>query len=216
MRRQRGFTIAEVLTVLVIVGLMLGAIAFSIPLFLHGPSEAQSQVDNVNTAALALYKMQHDARPSNINGVFSCTTSPTIACSTPTPGPVGSPLPAAQAVVILTADGTGQFKFDTNGNPIWTGFIVYWLTPNADGSSNELRRAYYPIPETLPVPLADPVTALTTVIGAPGYETVAQDVVSMSAAIDFSMKTVDLQIDGGDKTGNKSSLSLAGNSYARN
>ena len=53
-------------------------------------------------------------------------------------------------------------------------------------------------------------------IGQPGYTTVAQDVKTMSVAIDNSSNTVDLQIDGGDIKGNTSSLQLSGNSYVRN
>jgi prepilin-type N-terminal cleavage/methylation domain-containing protein len=213
MRGQRGFSIAEVLTVLVIVGLALSVIAFAIPLILKGPTEAQSQVDNVQSAALALYKMQHDARPSTIKGVFSCSTTPMVFCSAPPP-----PLTQTQAVVLVTANGTGQFMLDSKGNPNWSGYIVYWLTPNADGSSNELRRAFVPLTVDLKNGngLGQAVAVLITALGLTSYTTVAQDVQTMSAAVDQTNKIVDLQITGGDKFGNKSSLQLAGNSYVRN
>lgn len=214
MRKQRGFTLAEMLTVLVIAGLAMSVIAFSIPLILRGPGEAQLQVDDVNSAALALYKMQHDARPSNIQGIFACSISPVMVCNAPAPGPS---LPPAQAVVILSADRSGQFRIDGSGNPAWQGFVVYWLTLNADGTSNELRRAFYSMPGvTLPLDASVPVTALSSVIFAPDYITVAQDVRSMAAAIDTTSNTVDLQIDGGQNSSNKSSIRLAGNSYVRN
>jgi len=210
MRSQRGFTLAEILTVLVIMGLMLCVVAFCVPLFLNGPQEAQSQVDNVESAALALYKMQHDTRPSTIKGVFACTTLPIPACSQPTPGPS---MPPTLAVVIQTANGTGQFMLQ-NGNPNWQGFIVYWLTPNADGTSNELRRAF--VPMIGPYDVTGAAAAVVAALGLTSYTTVAQDVVDMRFAVDMSTNTVDLQLDGGDKTGNKSSLQLAGNSYVRN
>jgi prepilin-type N-terminal cleavage/methylation domain-containing protein len=216
-RRQRGFSVAEVLTVIVIVGLMMSVIAFSMPLFLRSSDEAQSQVDNVNTAALALYKMQHDVRPSNVYGVFTCNTAPIVSCNVTAPGP--TPLPTAQAVVMLTADQGGLFQIDSNGNPKWQGFFVYWLTPNADGSSNELRRSFVPL--ALPIiPLnlrtTDAVAAVTAVLGLTGYTTIAQDVRTMSAAIDTTNSVVYLQVDGGDNKGNLSSLQLSGNSYVRN
>jgi prepilin-type N-terminal cleavage/methylation domain-containing protein len=214
-RSTRGFTIAETLTVLVIVGLLLSVVAFSVPLFLKGPQEAQSQVDNVQSTALALYKMQHDTRPSNIFGVFTCNTSPVVSCSAPAP-----PVQQVNAMVVVTANGAGQFQLNSNGAPAWSGFIIYYLTPNADGSSNELRRIYLStaILNNNPMNLgpADAVTALTSVLGLPGYTTVAQDVKTMSVAIDKPRSTVDLQIDGGDKNGNVSSLQLSGNSYVRN
>ena len=212
---QRGFSLAEMLTVLVVVGLAMSVMAFSIPLFLNGPVEAQSQVDNVEAAALALYKMQHDARPSDIQGIFACTTLPVPVCSTPAPGPSPS---LATAVVLITANGNGQFSM-SGGSPNWQGYIVYYLTPNADGSSNELRRAFVPnIGPPLKLPILAPaaVAALVTALGLSNYTTEAQDVTSLSAAVDTPNSIVELQLVGGDTSGNKSSLHLAGNSYVRN
>jgi len=212
-RFQRGFSLAELLTVLVIIGLLMSVVAISTPLFLRGPREAQSQVDNVESAALALYKMQHDARPSTIKGVYSCTTLPVPTCSQPMPS---SPLPMTQALVILTANGNGQFSLKNNGAPNWQGFIVYWLTPNADGSSNELRRAFVNPGISDPPTLPEILAALNAALGLSNYTTVAQDVQDMRFAVDTTTNSVDLQLDGGDKNGNKSSLRLSGNSYVRN
>lgn len=214
-RLRRGFSLAEVLTVLVILGLIMTVIAFSVPLALRGPLEAQSQVDNVNSAALALYKLQHDTRPSTIKGVFSCTTAPTLSCTQPTPGPV---LPSAQSLVLMTADdSSGQFQ-SLNGAPSWQGFVIYWLTPNADNTSNELRRVYVPysIDPDYHKWLGQAVTALNLGLISGGYTTVAQDIRTMSAAVDTTTNTVDLQLDGGDLKKNRSSLTLTGNSYVRN
>jgi prepilin-type N-terminal cleavage/methylation domain-containing protein len=228
-RRQRGFTIAEVLTVLVIVGLLLAAIAFAMPLFMNAPLEAQSQVDNVESSALALYKVQRDARQSNMNGIFTCTFNLIVVCSTPAPAPPNGPLPSVPAIVMVTADNqTGQFQVTSapnsgnNGTPLWQGFIVYWLTPNADGTSNELRRAFIPDIAILSkngepqVGIPDAINALTTILGGGSYETVAQDVRGLHLAFDSPDNIVDILIDGGDNTGNSSSMSLSGNSYVRN
>jgi prepilin-type N-terminal cleavage/methylation domain-containing protein len=214
-RRRRGFTVAELMTVLVVLGLVMTTVAFAVPLMLKAPIEAQSQVDDVQSAALALYKMQHDARPSTIKGMFSCTIAPMITCSDPTPPPAPQPLPQTQAIVLVTANGTGQFS-DLKGNPNWQGYVAYWLTPNADGSSNELRRAYFPTSVDPTQFLTQAVNALTSVLLAPGYTTVAQDVRSMSAAYDRASSIVELQLDGGDTKGNQTSLQLSGNSYVRN
>lgn len=224
-KRQRGFTIAEMLTVLFVVGLMLGAVAFAMPLFMNAPVQAQSQVTEVQSSALALYRMQHDARQSDINGMFTCAMQPVVSCATPAPPVVGQPA-TVQAVVMVTADdGSGVFEDNgtDTGLPQWQGFVVYWLVPNADGTSNELRRAYldYPItpglggePEVLP---SDAVAAITAILApAFSYETVAQDVVDMRLAFDTTNSIADIVIDGGQNTGNKSSISLSGNSYVRN
>ena len=221
MRAHRGFTVVEVLTVIIIVGLVLAAIAMAMPLILNAPQAAQSQVDNVNTAALALYKMQRDVRQSNINGVYACTLPPSVTCSQPAPA---SSNPPVAAVGVVTADnGSGQFQANGFGAPKWTGLYVYWLTPNADGTSNELDRAYYPVGIPMAGGAPDPklmpgvvTTAINAVVGASSYTAVAQDVVSISVAIDKPNNIVDLQIDGGTNKGDLSSLRLSGNSYVRN
>ena len=58
--RQRGTTIAEVLTVTVIIGMLLSAMVVIVPLLVKAPAQMQSQVDEVNTAAIALYKIRRD------------------------------------------------------------------------------------------------------------------------------------------------------------
>jgi type II secretory pathway pseudopilin PulG len=223
MRSNRGFTVAEVLTVFVIVGLILGAVAAAMPFITRGPIAAQAQVDNVESSALALYKMQRDVRQSNINGVWDCTTPPVVTCTQPAPQLTNPPV---QSVAIVTADdGSGQFVIKGPGDPKWSGMIVYWLTPNADGTSNVLQRAYFnhtiPMHNGAPdVNLMGPIAVLA-LNGVLGYSstqrvTVAQDVRSMSVAIDTTNNIVDLQVVGGDTTGTKSSLSLTSNSYVRN
>lgn len=223
MRSNRGFTIAEILTVFVIVGLILGAIAAAMPFITRGPLAAQAQVDNVQSAALALYKMQRDVRQSNINGVWDCSMPPIVLCSQPLPQASNPP---AQVVAVVTADdGSGQFKVHGPGEPLWTGMVVFWLTPNSDGTSNVLQRAYVPlgIPVLGNIPILSQMPAvaslaLTSALILPPTSrvTLAQDVRSMSIAVDQTNNIVDLQIDGGDTTGTKSSLSLTSNSYVRN
>lgn len=215
MRALRGFTVSEVLTVVVIVGLMLSTVALLVPLLLRAPSEVQSQVDNVDSAALALYKVQRDVRQSDTKGIFDCTTLPVVACTQPQGQATTTP-----ALVVLTANGNGQFLSNPiTGNPQWQGFIVYWLVPNSDGTSNSLERAFYPANIDLSysnLTLQAAVAALTFSLTAPGAVTVSQDVRSLSAAIDPASSIVMLRLDGGDLKGNVSSLSLTSNSYVRN
>jgi len=56
-RKQRGTSIAEVLTVTVIIGMLLSAMVVIVPMLIRAPAQMQGQVDDVNTAAIALYKI---------------------------------------------------------------------------------------------------------------------------------------------------------------
>src|SRR5207302_8562898 len=104
----------------------------------------------------------------------------------------------------------------TRGAPNWHGCTVCWLAPNADGTSNELRRAFVNPRISDPPTLPEILAALNAALGLSNYTTVAQDVQDMRFAVDTTTNSVDLQLDGGDKNGNKSSLRLSGNSYVRN
>jgi hypothetical protein len=103
-----------------------------------------------------------------------------------------------------------------NGTPNWQGYDVFWIVPHAEGTRNELRRAFVS-PVLPPAPgVTDALAALTAALGLTTYTTVAQDVWDMKFAVDTTTNTVDLQLDSGDNKGNMSSLRLAGNSYVRN
>jgi prepilin-type N-terminal cleavage/methylation domain-containing protein len=218
MRGRRGFTIAEVMTVLVIVGLILAVIAMITPMIFRSQSQVQAQTDSIQSTALALYKVQRDVRQSNIGGVLACTTVPVVVCTQPS----ASNAQQTQAIAIVTADnGSGQFVPNNAGSPKWHGFVLYWLTPNADGTSNDLKRAYYGWPgnlnlTTLPTVEADAVVAVTNVLGSQNSVSVAQDVRTLRMSVDTSNNIVLLGLDGGNTTGNVSSLDLTSNSYVRN
>jgi prepilin-type N-terminal cleavage/methylation domain-containing protein len=226
-RKSRGFTIAEVLTVLMIVGLLLGAMAFAMPVLMRAPLEAQSQVDNVESSALALYRIQRDVRQSHISQIYDCSLPPAVSCTQPQPPPPPAQAPTTPALVVMTADSNaGSFEVSGLGDlgyPKWQGFDVYWLTPNSDGTSSALHRLFFPFTITVDnygnptnVTVATAVTVISAALLAPGSETVAQDVQSIRTAIDPVNNIVSLEIDGGDTSGNKSSLSLTSNSYVRN
>jgi prepilin-type N-terminal cleavage/methylation domain-containing protein len=221
MKSRRAFTIAEVLTVLVIVGLILAAVAMSTPMILRGQSEVQLQVDNIQSAALALYRVQRDVRQSDTKGILSCSTAPVVLCAQPL---TASPAPV-QALAIVTADsGTGQFQPNTStGSPKWEGFYFYWLAPNAEGTSNDLKRAYASVPlpfdvenDQLSTILTVAQTALAAAVAPGKVETVAQNIVSVQASVDPSTSIVSLRLDSGNTSGNLSSMTLWGDSYVRN
>jgi type II secretory pathway pseudopilin PulG len=213
-RSGRGFTVAEVLTVVVIVGLILSVVAMIVPLLLKAPPQVQAQVDSVDSAALALYRVQRDVRQSDTKGIFNCTIAPTVSCAQPQGQPTTTP-----ALLVATANPNGQFQSDKYGNPNWQGFIVFWLVPNSDGTSNSLERGFY----AAPINFADPpgtlqqaIAALTFELTDPNAMTLSQDVQSLSASIDPFSSIVALKLVGGNVKGDVTSLSLTSNSYVRN
>ena len=140
MIRQRGFSIPEVLTVTVIIGMLLSAMVVIVPVLAKAPMQMQSQVDQVNTAALALYKIRRDFSEGDAAGIMACATTPVVSCSAASPG-----MQSVQALAIATAENAaGAFQVDTAGNPKWSGFYIYWLTLNATGTAYDLMRAYEP------------------------------------------------------------------------
>lgn len=168
--RQRGFSIAEVLTVSVICAILLTAMVMIVPLVMRAPRQIQAQVDDVNTAAIALYKIRRDFAESDSSGVMGCTTAPVVTCST-----YSSPT-TVQALTVASADnGGGQFVDPGTGYPLWQGIIVYWLVPNADGTAFDLMRAFIPEPVSLGPPL------VATIKSGPGGTPIISAVMAQAA-----------------------------------
>jgi type II secretory pathway pseudopilin PulG len=216
-RFARAFTIAELLTVLVLFGLLLTTVAAVIPAVLRSPAQMQAQVDEVNAAALALYKVQRDARQSDINGVFNCTTAPTVSCTQVT----GSIPAVTQAIAIAGDNGTTQFV-DQYGQTKWKGYVVYWLAPSTSGVGLDLMRAFVGIqfqynPNHSPQFLAtDATTCVTAAVSAPSPSVAAQDVRQLASSVTLADGIVALQMAAGVNRGDKTSVTLQGNTYARN
>ena len=120
-------TIAELLSVTAVLGLLVSSVAFIIGPLLRSQSHTQAKVDTVQAAAMALYRLERDLRTSSVDQIFACTTSAIPVCTS------SSSLPAApaptQAIVIGTAfqNGTGAFQLATTGLPDWQGATVYWI-----------------------------------------------------------------------------------------
>jgi hypothetical protein len=180
----------------------------------------QAQVDEVDTAALALYKVQRDARQGDVNGVFNCTTAPVVACAQQT----GSLPITTQAIAIAGDDGTGQFvyaKGQYSGQTKWQGYVVYWLAPSATGVGLDLMRMFEPITigfkNNLPVFLATDATAsVTAATIMPAPSVAAQDVRQLFSSVTPANGIVLLQMVAGVNRGDQTSITLQGNTYARN
>ena len=216
-RLARGFTIAELLTVTVLFGLLLTAIAAVMPAVLKSPAQMQAQVDEVDAAALALYKVQRDARQSDVNGVFNCSTAPLVVCAQQ----VGSVPSNTQAIAIAGDNGTTQFVNNLGGTK-WKGYVVYWLAPSATGVGMDLMRSFFSMPSfpfqnNLPVfQASDAVNAVTAAIALPSPSVAAPDVRQLLSSVTPANGIVALQMIAGVNRGDITGIILNGNTYARN
>jgi type II secretory pathway pseudopilin PulG len=215
-RSARGFTIAEMLTVTVLFGLLLTTIAAVIPAVLRSPAQMQAQVDEVDAGALALYKVQRDARQGDVNGVFNCTTTPIVLCAQQ----VGFNPVNTQALAIAGDNGTTQFV-KNNGMTKWQGYVVYWLAPSAAGVGMDLMRAYEPnnFRFVNGLPVFDPLEAtacasLAVAISSPSVA--APDVRQLMASVTPANGIIALQMIAGVNRGDITGITLHGNTYARN
>ncbi|HLJ83979.1 MAG TPA: hypothetical protein VKT51_07415 [Candidatus Eremiobacteraceae bacterium] len=217
-RHARGFTLAEILTVAVLFGMLLTTIAAVIPAVMRAPAQMQSQVDEVNSAALALYKVQRDARQSDVNGVFNCTTLPIVACSQQ----VGPPT-QTQAVAIAGNDSSQFFLTggQNSGQASWTGYTVYWLAPSSSGIGMDLMRSFEPVVSNIlnGVPqfkTADATWAVTTALLISSPDVAAGDVRKLLVGVTPANGIVALQMSAGVNRGDQTELTMYGNTYARN
>jgi type II secretory pathway pseudopilin PulG len=216
-RRARGYTIAELLTVTVLFGLLLTTVAAVMPAVLKSPSQMQAQVDEVNSAALALYKVQRDARQSDVNGVFNCTTAPVVACAQQ----LGSKAIKTQAIAIAGDDGQTQFVNQV-GQTKWQGYVVYWLAPSATGVGVDLMRSFqtiqnFPIFNNVPQFRAtDADIAVTAALLLSSPSVAAPDVRQLLSSVTPANGIVALQMVAGVNRGDQTSITLQGNTYARN
>jgi type II secretory pathway pseudopilin PulG len=121
----RGYTIAELLSVIFLLGLLMSAIVLILGPLLRAQHQTQAKVDTVQAAAMALYRVQRDLRNTDALGIFVCTTGSSPSCTSPF-----ATITPTSAIVITTAyaNGTGPFQFDaTSGTPVWQGATVYWV-----------------------------------------------------------------------------------------
>jgi len=219
MKRQRGTSIPEVLTVTVIIGMLLSAMVVIVPLLVKSPLQMQSQVDTVNTAAIALYKMRRDFSQGDTNGVMTCSITPVVSCSAPP-----TTATSTQALVVVTDDdGTGVFAVDANGYPKWSGVYVYWLQLNSTGTAYDLERAYEPaiiksmngIPTNVDAVLAS--TAVTAAMLISPAPVLTNNIADMEFGVSGSPSTINFELIAGTIGGvDQTQTDFQGNTYARN
>jgi len=198
---QRAFTIAEVLSVLFILGLVLSFVALIVGPLLRSQSETQAKVDTIQAAAMALYRVERDLRNTTITYVYACTTGPTPSCNI-----APTTLTATSAIVMSSAyqPGNGQFQFSTStGKPTWQGAAVYWI----DGGGN-LNYAFdqptssgWTVGNTLTGPQAQ--QAVTDVMANGGMQ-LARFVQQMSVAVPNNGHQVSFQMQAQSTVGSAS------------
>jgi Tfp pilus assembly protein PilX len=135
--RQRGFTVAEMLTSSVLVALFFGLLYGLFLPVLGLSSAASAKVSSQDPASAAIYQLEADLRVSD-------KTSVTVGSSA-SPPPAG-PLASADETTVLAAetsqrfvhvnDAHGQYFYNpTTGAPLYESYIVWALEPSGCGSS---------------------------------------------------------------------------------
>jgi len=177
------------MTVMVIVGLLMTMLVAVITPMLRSQNRTQAKLDTVQSAAVALYRIQRDLRQTYYDGTWACTTGSSPSCSQPTT------FGTTNAIAFPTAyhNGTGQFQLKTGsstpGQPNWQGVMVYWID-----SAGDLLWAFDPTPTGFTDEHVNSTTAAKAVADATtgvltGTE-IAANVQQLSVAIDLTKPNI--------------------------
>lgn len=210
----------EVMTV-VIIAAIVTTIVMSLFKAMAGAAGAEeTDTDLVQSADEALYRIQRDVRQSDPNGIFICTGAGSAAVCTP--GSDVSTPTDVQYFAILTAriGGNGPMNWDDSGRPAWTGFDVYWMVPDGNGTNN-LAEAFAPAliaPGANPAILnADVINAVATVSASSNYEVVTHSILRIQTMVDVSKDRVAIRIFSQSTSGSHTNTtSVQSDAYARN
>ena len=195
---SRAFSLAELLTVVVIFGLVASLAAAVIGPVLNAPNAHRAKGDTVQAGTQALYQLQRDVRQANVSGVFVCTNTSPAVCAPPTPT-VAAPKTDTPVLSLVTprVGGNGTLQWDVNnGQTAWTGFNVYWLVPNSEGS-NDLMYAFASAnlaPGALTFGYATASDATTTAMQSPSARIIAHNVSSIQTSVDETGRQVGLTL----------------------
>ncbi len=171
LRTSRGNTIAELLTVIFILGLFMSVVPGVLRGVTGWSSAAHAKMDNVQTAAQVFYRIQRDLRESTAQGVYTCSNSVTPTCVRS-----GNPVLA----VATANDASGVFHETLDGAPSWQGFVVYWV------ASGSLYRSYQPVAGLSQPPSADAAATAVAAANVPAASTdarIATGVSSLASAV---------------------------------
>ena len=195
MRGARGFTLAETIVSIFILGLMLSALAALAGPIIHAPAASSAKGDTIMSAAYGLDALERDLRQSDDAGVWACTVASVVTCTQPTS------LTVSPYVAVLTAyDSNGVFQTDASG-PIWQAYVVY----SQPAGSSIIYRTYQTW-SAKPANWQDgAVNAVTAASALPAGTTVAIPTAqSLSIDINQLTNTIDLQLTTASTSGTAS------------
>ncbi len=219
--RSRGFTVAEVLTVVVIMGIFTTFVVAIISPIANAPNKEQAKIDTLQAAAQGLYEIQRDLRMADVTGVYACTSAGGVATCTQPTG-----LTSTSILAIASPLASGQLYWSQSagsvGKPAWQGVVVYWLSAN--GQNYNLERAYVSSSTlgtigagTLGTTFASMAATAAQDAQAAGGTTVASDVNSLSASVNTLSGVVGLSMTAQSHEGaGVNSTQYSSNTYARN
>lgn len=217
---QRGVTMPEIMTVTIIAIIVTTIVASLFTSISGAAGSEQVDADLVQSANDALYRIQRDVRQSDPNGIFACTVSGgAVTC---TPGSdLTTPTDVSYLAVLTALDGgNGMVQWDISGRPAWTGFNVYWLSPDGSGT-NDLESGFAPAqiaPGANPAILnADVINAVSSATAATNPAIVAHSISGIQTMVEVANDRVAIRITSQSSDGpNTNSTSVQSDAYARN
>jgi type II secretory pathway pseudopilin PulG len=217
---QRGTSMPEIMTVTIIAVIVMTIVAALFKSISGAAGAEQVDTDLVQSADEALYRVQRDVRQSDPNGIFACTGASSAVVCTAASDLTAPADTAFLAVLTAHAGGNGTMQWDVSGRPAWTGFEVYWLVPDANGTNN-LAYCFAPAhiaPGVNPAILnADVINAVTTASASANLEVVAHSIARIQTMVDVSKDRVAIRITSQSGQGsNENSTAVQSDAYARN
>jgi type II secretory pathway pseudopilin PulG len=210
----------EIMTVTIIAIIVMTIVASLFTSIAGAAGAEQMDSDLVQSANDALYRIQRDVRQSDPNGIFACSvTGGAVAC---TPGSDLTTPTDVQYLAVLTArdGGDGMVQWDISGRPAWTGFTIYWLSPDGSGA-NDLASGFAPAqiaPGANPAILnADVINAVSDVTAVANPSIIAHSISGIQTMVDIATDRVAIRITSQSTDGsNTNSTSVQSDAYARN
>jgi prepilin-type N-terminal cleavage/methylation domain-containing protein len=214
----RGYTLAEVLTAIMILGILGSFVTVIVAPLLNAPNVQQAKIDTTQSGAATLYRLQRDVRQGQVNGVYVCTYPAPTTCSVPSTAPTFA---SVQVVAILTAraSGSGYAAWSSTGQPSWQGFQVYWLVDDGRGHGTyNLEYAFSASSGAQPgAATSSANTAVNSALQSASPERVAGNFLSVQIDQDVVSKMVGLKISSQSTVDSKTNEStFEGDSFARN
>lgn len=210
----------EIMTVSIIAIIVTTIVASLFTSISGAAGSEQVDADLVQSANAALYRIQRDIRQSDPNGIFACAVSGGAVTCTP-----GSDLTTATDVrylAVLTAldGGDGMVQWDNSGRPAWTGFNVYWLSPDGNGTY-DLASGFAPAqiaPGASPAILnADVINAVSSATASADPAVIAHSISDIQTMVDVAKDRVAIRITSQSSDGpDTNSTSVQSDAYARN